>query len=75
MHKLFSERLNEELDNIGVPHHIEERIDILAKLIKVPKSKAAAFLQGIILPDTETLNLLAEELEVKVAWLLGKSDD
>lgn len=75
MQKLFSQRLNEELDNIGVPHPIEKRIDILAKLIKIPKLKAEAFLQGTSLPDTATLNLIAEELEVTVDWLMGKDED
>lgn len=74
LNKRFSERLNKELDNIGVPEETSERIEILAKLIKVPKFKAEALLNGITGPDKELLNALAQELEVNADWLVGKSD-
>ncbi|HRD69110.1 MAG: hypothetical protein Q8M40_00985 [Legionella sp.] len=74
LNKRFSERLNKELDSIGVPEATGERIAVLAKLIKVPKFKAEALLSGITSPDEALLNTLAEELEVNADWLLGKSD-
>jgi hypothetical protein len=74
LNKRFSERLNHELDNIGAPEDNLERIDVLAKLLKVPKFKAEALLNGLTTPDAQLLRTLAEELEVSEEWLLGKSD-
>ncbi|HAT2069637.1 TPA: hypothetical protein ACGYSL_000187 [Legionella pneumophila] len=74
LNKRFSERLNKELDNIGVPEATAERIEILSKLIKIPKFKAEALLNGITIPDEAILKTLAQELEVNVDWLIGKSD-
>jgi len=72
--KLFSERLNKELDDIGVPLLVNERVDVFAKLTNVPKFKAEALLSGTALPDADLLALLANELEVNGEWLVGKSD-
>ncbi|MGL6029545.1 MAG: hypothetical protein ACRC0B_05515 [Legionella sp.] len=74
LNKRFSERLNKELDSIGVPEATGERIEVLAKLIKVPKFKAEALLNGITNPEPHLLKTLADELEVNEEWLLGKSD-
>ena len=73
--KRFSERLNRGLDDIGVPERSDERVEIFAKLIKIPRFKAEALLNGNTNPDTPLLELLAEELEVSADWLLGKSDE
>lgn len=69
----FSERLNHELDEIGVPERNDERIAVFAKLLKVPQFKAEAILNGHS-PETPLLELLAGELEVSVDWLLGKTE-
>lgn len=74
LNKKFSERLNKELDSIGVPEATAERIAILSKLIKVPKFKAEALLNGLTKPDAVLLKTLAEELEVTEDWLIGKGD-
>ena len=74
LNKRFSERLNKELDSIGVPETTAERITVLSKLIKVPKFKAEALLNGITHPDEVVLQTLAQELEVNADWLIGKSD-
>lgn len=74
LNKRFSERLNKELDSIGVPETTSERIEILSKLIKVPKFKAEALLNGNTNPDEALLRTLAQELEVNADWLIGKSD-
>jgi hypothetical protein len=74
LNKKFSERLNKELDSIGVPEATAERIAILSKLIRVPKFKAEALLSGLTKPDAILLKTLAEELEVSEDWLLGKND-
>lgn len=74
LNKRFSERLNKELDSIGVPETTRERIEVLAKLIKVPKFKAEALLSGNARTDEPLLATLAQELEVNIDWLLGKTD-
>lgn len=72
--KRFSERLNKELDEIGVPQRSDERVEVFAKLLKVPRFKAEALLNGNTNPEAPLLQLLTEELEVSADWLLGKSD-
>jgi hypothetical protein len=72
--KQFSERLNKELDDMGVPEPSNERVEILAKLLKVPRFKAEALLSGHTHFEAPILEMLAEELEVSTDWLLGKSD-
>lgn len=72
--KQFAERLNRELDAIGVPLRSDERIEVFSKLIKIPKFKAEAMLNGISLPDDDLLKILADELEVNPDWLIGKSE-
>jgi hypothetical protein len=73
--KIFAERLNQELDNIGLPQHDAERIEAFAKLIKAPRFKAEAILHGELIPNQEILTLIAEELEVSIDWLTGKNKD
>ena len=75
VNKQFSERLNKELDEIGVPQRSEERVEVFAKLIKVPRFKAEAILSGHLVLDAPLIELLAEEFEVNADWLLGKSDE
>lgn len=74
LNKRFSERLNKELDNIGVPESSAERIEVLSKLVKIPRFKAEALLCGATNPDIDLLNTLAQEFEVSADWLVGKSD-
>lgn len=72
--KQFCERLNKELDAIGVPQRSDERVEVFAKLLKVPRFKAEAILNGNVHLESPLIDVLAEELEVNVDWLLGKSD-
>lgn len=72
--KQLSDRLNKELDNIGLPFLSGDRIDAFAKLMKIPKFKAESLLNGISVPDDELLANLATELEVNPDWLVGKSE-
>jgi len=74
LNKRFSERLNKELDAIGVPEESSERIAILSKLVKIPKFKAEALLNGHTSPDEMLLKVIAEELEVSANWLVGKDE-
>lgn len=70
--RLFSERLNHELSEIGMPERMDERVTVFSKVFKTPKYKSAAILNGDMLPDTQLLQQLATELEVSTAWLLGE---
>jgi len=70
--KIFAERLNQELDNIGLPQHESERVEAFARMIKLPRFKAESILHGEMIPNNEELALIAEELEVSIEWLLGK---
>ena len=72
MNRLFAERLNAELDSIGFPSLHLERVEALSKLLHLPKFKAEALLQGAFTPDPNLLDLLADEFEVSVSWLMGK---
>jgi hypothetical protein len=72
MNRLFSERLNQALDEIGAPEHHDERVEVFSKLIKIPRFKAEALLNGLMMPDETLLTQLANEFEVSEAWLLGK---
>ncbi|WP_133138648.1 hypothetical protein [Legionella genomosp. 1] len=67
----LSERLNNELDAIGVPDLMAERVQAFAKMLKLPKFKAEAVLNGVMV-DSGTMQTIASELEVSVDWLLGK---
>ena len=73
--KIFAARLNQELDNIGLPQHEPERIEAFSKLIKAPRFKAEAILHGELIPNQDLLCIIAEELEVSVDWLTGKNKD
>ncbi|WED43531.1 hypothetical protein [Legionella cardiaca] len=68
--KKLSERLNNELDALGVPGLMIERVQVCSKLFKLPKFKAEAVLNGMVL-DSMSLQTIADELEVSVDWLLG----
>lgn len=72
--RLFSERLNEGLDDIGMPQLADERIETFSKFVHLPKFKAQAVLNGNEIPNQEALNFLSDQLEVSVDWLLGKAD-
>lgn len=74
LYKKFAQRLNHELDSLGVPEETTERIAALSKWLKIPKFKAEALLDGLTLPDEALLVTLTEEFEVNADWLLGKSD-
>ena len=73
--KRFSERLNKELDEIGVPEQLDERLIAFSKWIKLPRFKAEALLNGNMIPEPPVLELLAKEFEVSTDWLLGKTQD
>lgn len=70
--KRFAERLNKALDEIGVPERRDERIEVFAKLLKIPRFKADALLSGALPLDSTIISLLTTELEVSKQWLMGE---
>jgi hypothetical protein len=68
--KKLTERLNRELDEMGVPALMTERVQICSKLFELPKFKTEALLNGVVL-DTHSMQKIADELEVTVDWLFG----
>ena len=70
--KQFTERLHQQLDEIGLPQREDERIDAFAKLFHQSRFNASNILAGKIMPDQDLLEQLANEFEVSVAWLLGE---
>lgn len=72
--KVLTERLNNELDKIGVPDRITERVQACSKLFKLPKFKVEALLNGVIAIDSSSMNKIADELGVSTKWLTGCSD-
>ena len=71
--RLFVERLQGCLDEIGLPEPQLERVDAFAKLLSIPKFKAEAVLSGQILFDDPLIAQIAEELEISADWLTGSS--
>ncbi len=70
--KLLNERLNHELDEIGVPALMTERVQACSKLFNLPKFKIEALLNGVVF-DSSSLQKIADELEVSTNWLLGQA--
>ena len=73
VNKLFAERLHQELDKMDVPQPNDERIEVFAKLLKVPRFKAEAILNGHVPVEEPLREKIAEELEVNFAWLMGET--
>lgn len=72
--KLFAEKLNQGLNDLGVPINIRERSIILGRMIHIPKQQAWALLEGHIFPDENLLEQIAIELDVNRDWLLKRDD-
>ncbi|KTD02306.1 hypothetical protein [Fluoribacter gormanii] len=72
--KKLTERLNYELDELGVPALMTERVQVCSKLFELPKFKIEALLYGVAL-DAPSMQKIADELEVSFDWLLGQSKE
>ncbi|CAM2885547.1 Uncharacterised protein [Legionella steigerwaltii] len=69
--KKLTERLNQELDELGVPELMTERVQVCAKLFQLPKFKIEALLHGVVALDCNSMQKIADELEVSTDWLFG----
>jgi len=69
--KKLTERLNHELDVLGVPQLMTERVQACSKMFELPKYQVEAILSGIATKDISSVEKVATELEVNKDWLLG----
>ncbi|WP_367607437.1 hypothetical protein [Legionella sp. W05-934-2] len=73
--KKLTERLNNELDVLGVPELMTQRVHACSKMFKLPKFKVEAMLSGISAFDANAIEKVANELDVSKEWLLGYSNE
>ncbi|KTC66635.1 Uncharacterised protein [Legionella adelaidensis] len=69
--KKIAERLNRELDEIGVPCLMTERVQACAKLFNIPRFTVEAILKGNY-SDFSHMEKIARELEIDVNELLNE---
>lgn len=67
--KAFSKRLDHALDLFGVPPKGKGRQVMVGKMFGVSQKAANKWLEGISLPDTMRIAVIAEKLKVNVEWL------
>lgn len=65
----FSKRINHALDLFGIPPKGKGRQIAVGKLFSVSQKAASKWLEGICLPDTMRIAVIAEKLQVNVEWL------
>lgn len=65
----FSKRLDHALDLYGVPPKGKGRQVTVGKMFGVSQKAANKWLEGISLPDTMRIAVIAEHLKVNVEWL------
>jgi SOS-response transcriptional repressor LexA len=65
----FSKRLDHALDLYGVPPKGKGRQVTLGKMFDVSQKAANKWLEGISLPDTMRIAIIAKKLNVNVEWL------
>lgn len=70
--RIFSQRLNQCLDDSDAPESTRDRAVILSKMIDIPKQLAWSYIEGQQLPDEDTLKKIATEFEVDPNWLTGE---
>lgn len=73
-YRIFRERLEKSLNGIGFPNCHDERVKAFSKIFRISKHTSASILNGTVIPKIDTLNLIAEELEVSPDWLIGNTD-
>lgn len=68
--KQFAEKLNQILDDLGLPNNTRERSVIFSKMVNIPKQQAWALLEGQIIPDKDLLQTIATELDIDLDWFI-----
>jgi hypothetical protein len=72
--KVFSQRFNRELASLGFPEELTEKTKAVSKVFGVTRHLANSMIFGHILPDSDTMDKIAEILEVCPQWLGGATD-
>lgn len=72
--KVFSQRFNRELSALGFPEDLNEKIKAVSKVFGVTRHLANSMIFGHIMPSYDTLDKIAEILEVCPQWLGGAVD-
>lgn len=67
--KRIAERLNQSLDDMGVPINTKERTSILSKMLDIPRQQAWNLLEGHMLPSELLLDKIASEFEMDLNLL------
>jgi hypothetical protein len=70
--KYFSGRLNQCLDELGVPSGGRERAVLLGKMLHIPKQQAWGLLEGQVFPDKLIFQQLSAELDVEENYFKEK---
>lgn len=73
INKKFSERLNKELDSIGVPTRYDERVKAFSKIFHINPFRAKTILEGHFPTDESLLKNIAEELEINIELFVNGS--
>jgi|TARA_R110002126_G_scaffold110918_2_gene248572 hypothetical protein len=71
--KIFSQRFNRELSMMGLPDDLNEKIKAVSKVFSVTRHLANAMMFGQSSPSPETLDNIAQILEVCPQWLSGET--
>lgn len=71
--KIFTEKLNQCLDEMDAPVSVRERAVILSKILGITKQQAFSLLEGHEFPNSDLLEQMAFEFEVDINWLIGKN--
>lgn len=67
--KLFADKLNQSLNELGLPVNSRERALIFSRMLHIPKQQAWALLEGHVFPDDDLLEKIAIELDISRDWL------
>jgi hypothetical protein len=71
VNRIFVDRLNRLLTNIGMPKSFSERSMLFGRLFRLSHQTSYSIINGSILPRRDLLLKIASEFEVDQAWLLG----
>ena len=64
--KIIADQLNRSLDDLGAPHSVRERANILSKILHIPRQQAWNILEGHIFPENDLLQKMSAELDIDI---------
>ncbi|OGV28012.1 MAG: hypothetical protein A3F18_04995 [Legionellales bacterium RIFCSPHIGHO2_12_FULL_37_14] len=72
--KVFAQRFNRELNLLGFPDEVNDKIKAICKVFDINRHTANGLIFGNTLPSIDLLDKIASVLEVCPHWLSGKVD-